>query len=83
MTSVPRPAPPAGAIRYGVIGTGMMGWEHLRNLALIPDARVTAIADPDPPAVSVRDGALAVAVGLAGELSAGTHRPTDLGELGF
>jgi myo-inositol 2-dehydrogenase / D-chiro-inositol 1-dehydrogenase len=35
-------------IRYGVIGTGMMGWEHLRNLAIVPDAVVTAIADPDP-----------------------------------
>lgn len=35
-------------IRYGIIGTGMMGWEHMRNLALIPEARVTAVADPDP-----------------------------------
>lgn len=26
----------------------MMGWEHLRNLALIDDVRVTAVADPDP-----------------------------------
>lgn len=34
-------------IRYGIIGTGMMGWEHIRNLALIPAAQVTAIADPD------------------------------------
>ncbi len=25
----------------------MMGWEHLRNLALIDGARVTAVADPD------------------------------------
>ena len=33
-------------VRYGLIGTGMMGVEHLRNLALIPGARVTAIADP-------------------------------------
>jgi len=36
-------------IRYGVIGTGMMGFEHLRNLALVPGARVTAIADPHEP----------------------------------
>ncbi|HVN86159.1 MAG TPA: Gfo/Idh/MocA family oxidoreductase [Candidatus Binatia bacterium] len=34
-------------IRYGIIGTGMMGCEHLLNLNLIPDARVTAIADPN------------------------------------
>ena len=33
-------------LRYGVIGTGMMGCEHLRNLVSLPDVRVTAIADP-------------------------------------
>lgn len=35
-------------IRYGVIGTGMMGQEHIRNINLIDGARVTAICDPDP-----------------------------------
>ena len=34
-------------VRYGIIGSGMMGWEHIRNLALIDDARVVAVADPD------------------------------------
>jgi myo-inositol 2-dehydrogenase/D-chiro-inositol 1-dehydrogenase len=34
-------------LRYGVIGTGMMGCEHIRNLALLPGATVTAIADPN------------------------------------
>lgn len=33
-------------IRYGVAGTGMMGVEHLRNIALLPDAEVVAIVDP-------------------------------------
>jgi myo-inositol 2-dehydrogenase/D-chiro-inositol 1-dehydrogenase len=33
-------------IRYGIIGSGMMGTEHIRNIAAIADARVTAIADP-------------------------------------
>ncbi|MBW6526555.1 Gfo/Idh/MocA family oxidoreductase [Sphingomonas sp. RHCKR7] len=33
-------------IRYGVVGTGMMGVEHLRNIALVPGARVTALMDP-------------------------------------
>ncbi len=36
-------------IRYGVIGTGMMGFEHIRNIALVDGARVTAIADPHGP----------------------------------
>ncbi|RIL06433.1 MAG: oxidoreductase [Proteobacteria bacterium] len=34
-------------MRYGIIGTGMMGCEHVRNLALVPGVAVTAIADPD------------------------------------
>jgi len=34
-------------IRYGIIGTGMMGCEHIRNLALVPGVEVTAIADSD------------------------------------
>jgi predicted dehydrogenase len=35
-------------VRYGIIGTGMMGCEHIRNLKLVPGAQVTAIADPHP-----------------------------------
>ncbi len=34
-------------LRYGVIGTGMMGREHVSNLIHLPGARVTALADPD------------------------------------
>lgn len=34
------------ALRYGIIGTGMMGIEHLLNLAQVPGAEVTAIVDP-------------------------------------
>ncbi len=33
-------------IKYGVIGCGMMGMEHLRNIALLEGARVTAVCDP-------------------------------------
>jgi myo-inositol 2-dehydrogenase / D-chiro-inositol 1-dehydrogenase len=35
------------AIRYGFVGCGMMGREHLRNLALIKQAMVVAIFEPD------------------------------------
>lgn len=35
-------------LRYGILGCGMMGLEHLRNLALIEGADVVAIAEPDP-----------------------------------
>ena len=35
------------SVRYGVIGCGMMGQEHLRNLALIDGAEVVAIYEPN------------------------------------
>lgn len=34
-------------IRYGIIGTGMMGCEHIRNLVKIDKAEVVAVADPN------------------------------------
>ncbi|SLN60963.1 Putative oxidoreductase YteT precursor [Roseivivax jejudonensis] len=35
-------------INYGIIGAGMMGQEHIRNIRLLGDARVAAIYEPDP-----------------------------------
>jgi myo-inositol 2-dehydrogenase / D-chiro-inositol 1-dehydrogenase len=35
-------------IRYGIIGTGAMGREHIANLSHIDGATVTALADPFP-----------------------------------
>lgn len=37
----------AGIINYGIIGCGMMGQEHIRNIALQDGARVAAIYEPD------------------------------------
>ncbi|MBV1701095.1 MAG: Gfo/Idh/MocA family oxidoreductase [Hyphomicrobiales bacterium] len=37
------PAP----VRYGIIGAGMMGREHIRNLSLVPGATIAAFSDPD------------------------------------
>ena len=34
-------------IRYGIIGCGMMGQEHLRNIALLDGASVAAIFEPN------------------------------------
>ncbi len=48
-------------LRYGIIGVGMMGREHLYNLAAIPGALVVAVADPDP---GSREQAVAVASAL-------------------
>lgn len=47
-------------LRYGLIGSGMMGHEHIRNIALLPGTRVTAVADPD---AGMRDSAAALAGG--------------------
>jgi predicted dehydrogenase len=34
-------------VNYGLIGCGMMGQEHLRNIALLPGTRVAAIFEPN------------------------------------
>jgi len=34
-------------VNYGMIGCGMMGQEHLRNIVLLPNAKVAAIFEPD------------------------------------
>ena len=34
-------------INYGIVGCGMMGQEHVRNIAQLPDVRVSAIFEPD------------------------------------
>ena len=34
-------------IRYGLIGSGMMGQEHIRNLKLLENVTLTAVSDPD------------------------------------
>lgn len=39
--------PKVDQVRYGIIGCGMMGQEHMRNIALLPEARVAAYYEPD------------------------------------
>jgi myo-inositol 2-dehydrogenase/D-chiro-inositol 1-dehydrogenase len=39
--------PDSNQIRYGLIGCGMMGQEHLRNIALLSGVEVAAIFEPD------------------------------------
>ncbi len=44
--------------RYGLLGCGMMGQEHLRNMALLPDVQAVAVYEPD---AAMRSAALALA----------------------
>jgi myo-inositol 2-dehydrogenase / D-chiro-inositol 1-dehydrogenase len=50
-----------GRVRYGVIGTGMMGIEHVENIGVLPGAAVTAIADTN--ARSLANGRRAAGAG--------------------
>jgi len=59
---------PVKTLTYGIIGCGMMGQEHLRNIALIPGARVAAIYEPDAD-MRARAAALAPAAALADTLA--------------
>jgi myo-inositol 2-dehydrogenase/D-chiro-inositol 1-dehydrogenase len=66
-------------VRYGIIGSGMMGLEHLRNLQLLDGAEVTAIADPHP---ASREWAMAVA-GMAGDTLTTFESHTELVDSGL
>ncbi len=48
--------PGVRTIRYGVIGCGMMGQEHLRNISLVPGAQVAAIHEPDAAMAAAAQG---------------------------
>jgi len=56
-------------VNYGVIGCGMMGQEHLRNIALLHETHVSAIYEPDAD-MAARALAIAPAAELAGSLDA-------------
>jgi predicted dehydrogenase len=59
-------------IRYGIIGSGMMGVEHINNLLHVPGAVITAVADPHQ---GSRDWASAVlgAADAAGDVEMFEH----------
>lgn len=46
-------------LRYAIIGSGMMGQEHIRNICLLPGVEIAAVSDPD-------DGMREQAAALAG-----------------
>jgi len=58
------------AVRYGLVGAGMMGVEHINNLAITPGAVVTALADPV-------ESSLAMAAAALGDAGAEVKRFAD------
>jgi len=54
-------------LRYGVIGTGMMGVEHIENIGALDGGIVTAVSDPHPD--SLERGVAAA----GGDVAAFTH----------
>ena len=66
-------------LRYGLVGTGMMGVEHIRNLALMPDAKLVALADPVTASLQwAKDALGADAEGVATFATSGELATTDL-----
>ena len=49
-------------IRYGIIGCGSMGREHIENIQAMPAAEVTALADSHPQSLATAQGLLRQAV---------------------
>ena len=52
-------------VRYGVIGTGMMGVEHIENLLALDGAVVRAVCDPHPPSLEAARSSLSAQAGPA------------------
>jgi len=56
----------AGQTHFAIIGSGMMGVEHIKNLLLMDDAKVTALVDPTPTSLDWGRNALGpAAAGIA------------------
>ncbi|MEM8551019.1 MAG: Gfo/Idh/MocA family oxidoreductase, partial [Pseudomonadota bacterium] len=55
-------------LRYAIAGAGMMGQEHMRNIALLPDAAIHAVYEPDA-AMAAKAAEIAPAARMAGSFN--------------
>ena len=46
-------------LRYAIVGTGMMGVEHVHALRSLPDTEIVALCDPHAPSIAAAQAALA------------------------
>jgi len=60
------------SIRYAIVGTGLMGIEHIENIAHLDDASIVAVCDPDPN--SLHAGAVAAAASGTSPATFTDHR---------
>jgi predicted dehydrogenase len=58
------------AVRFGVIGSGMMGREHIANLKLISGVEVVALCDPEPQSLRAAASMLPGEVHMSHDVSA-------------
>ena len=58
-------------MNYGIVGCGMMGQEHIRNIALLTGAEVSAFVEPDPGMAAATQGLVPMAAGNTGVQMAG------------
>ncbi len=63
----------SGRRSYAIIGTGMMGREHIQNLALLDDAELVALADTHPESLTTA-ALLAQKLGAAPNCYANTQK---------
>jgi myo-inositol 2-dehydrogenase / D-chiro-inositol 1-dehydrogenase len=68
-------------LRYGLIGAGMMGREHVRNLALVPGAVVTAISDPNTGSLVESSAAIHAVMGKSPQTFQNHRDLLDKGEI--
>ena len=61
----------ARTVRYGLVGTGMMGVEHIQNLAITHGAELVAIADPVGNSLGWAKAALGERAGGVAEFASG------------
>jgi len=62
-------------IRYAIVGAGMMGHEHIRNIAMLNDTSIATIVEPD---TAMRESAIRLAKSLGNDNVYGYRQPSDV-----
>ena len=63
------------SVRYAIVGAGMMGHEHIRNIAMLDNTSISVIVEPDS---AMRESATQLAQSLGSDQVCGYSEPTDI-----